>query len=310
MEFDDDARLDSSQVSDQRGSGGGTGRSAGGLGGALGGVLGGMGKGKLAGGGGIVALIIVAITLFAGGGGGDPALVLNGFDVGGSAVEDNTDLTDSCQTGADASQRQDCRILAVVNSVQKYWGGQVRGYRESDTVFFSGRTSTGCGAASASTGPFYCPPDAKVYIDLTFYDTLKEQFGATGGPFAQAYVISHEYGHHVQDLQGTISRGQDGTTGATSSSVRIELQADCYAGMWAAAAVGDGFITNLSQADIDDGLDAAAAVGDDRIQEAVQGRADPESFTHGSSEQRQRWFMVGFNQKTFAACDTFAARTL
>ena len=301
MRFRKGAQLDTSQISDRRGGGGGMGG------------LGGIGMGKMAGGGGIVGIIILVVTLLAGGGGGGGGggSALSDLIIGGQSVEgDNSALSASCETGADANQSADCRIVGVVNSVQEFWTGELPGYREAPTVFFSGGTQTGCGAATSAVGPFYCPPDGTVYIDLSFYDTLRSRFGASGGPFAEAYVIAHEYGHHVENLQGVIGRSQDGSTGPTSSSVRIELMADCYAGLWAAGAMDTGFIEELTQADIRDGLDAAAAVGDDRIQEAAAGRVDPESWTHGSSEQRQRWFMVGYEQRSLDACDTFATDRL
>ena len=219
---------------------------------------------------------------------------------------DNTDLAASCRTGADANQEEDCRIVAVVNSVQEYWGGAVRSYQEADTVLFTGQVSTGCGAASSAVGPFYCPPDEQVYIDLSFFDELQTRFGASGGPFAEAYVIAHEYGHHVQNLLGT----NDGwaTTARAPSRARSGSSSRPTAtpGVWAANAVETELIEQLTEEDIADGLSAASAVGDDRIQEAAQGRVDPESWTHGSSEQRQRWFTTGYRSGDPDACDTFA----
>jgi predicted metalloprotease len=217
-------------------------------------------------------------------------------------------LGQECQTGADTN-KEDCRIVADVNSIQKYWTGEFRQegkqYSESPTVFFSGATDTGCGQATSDVGPFYCPPDKTVYIDLGFFDELQSRFGAEGGPFAEAYVLAHEYGHHIQDLTGTLGRASQGS-GPEGGSVRTELQADCYAGVWANHAVETGLIENLTQADINSGIDAAGAVGDDRIQERTQGQVNPETWTHGSSEQRRRWFSRGYENGRTAACDTFS----
>jgi predicted metalloprotease len=249
-------------------------------------------------GGGLIGLVFLLVQVLAGGG--------SGTDLALGGQEPASDLSAECRTGEDAAQSEDCRILAVVNSVQESWTERLDGYQESQTVFFSGQVQTGCGGATSAVGPFYCPADATVYIDLGFYDDLRSRFGASGGPFAEAYVIAHEYGHHVENLMGVLERAQDGSSGPTSSAVRVELMADCLAGMWAEAAERTEVIEDLTETDIRDGLDAAAAVGDDRIQESVQGRVDPESWTHGSAEQRQRWFMTGYREGDLDACDTFA----
>jgi len=291
MRFRKDARLDSSQVEDYRGRGGG--------------LPGGMPV-TLGGGGGLIGIIVLLAFLFlSGGGGGGDLGSLAGQTVGPSGP--SGDLSQECQTGADANSREDCRIVAVINSVQAYWSKTLRGYEPTKTRFFDGSIQTGCGAASAAVGPFYCPNDRYVYIDLGFFDQLRSQLGARGGPLAESYVLAHEYGHHVQDLVGTLdSAGHD--TGPQGGQVRLELQADCFAGLWVGHAVDTGFIEDLTRQDVADALDAAAAVGDDRIQQRSQGRVSPESWTHGSSEQRQSWFVRGVEGSGPQSCDTFNGR--
>jgi uncharacterized protein len=289
MRFRRDARLDASQVQDRRG----------------------MRPGGIAavGGGGIGGVVILLLLLLSGGGGGSTGMLSS---LEGLTVDQGTpnDLSDECRTGADANERDDCRIVAVVNSVQAYWSDTFRDYEQAVTVFFTGSMSTACGGATSAVGPFYCPADRTIYIDLGFYDELRQRFGATGGPFAEAYVIAHEYGHHVQNLTGVLSGTRDRETGPTSNAVRVELQADCYAGAWAAGAARTGIIEPLTRDSIADGLDAAAAIGDDRIQETMSGEVNPHTWTHGSSEQRQRWFLVGYEADDPAACDTFATDDL
>jgi predicted metalloprotease len=287
MRFRPGARLDPSQVEDRRGSGFGL-----------------PGGGVAVGGGGlglVGILIYVLISVLSNGSGG-PLGSLDGSTV--SQAPPGQVLSD-CRTGADANQREDCRILADINSVQQYWQGSLPNYQPAKTVFFTGSTPTGCGTASTDVGPFYCPADKHVYIDLGFLDELKTRFGASGGPFAQAYVLAHEYGHHVQDLLGTLTAGT-GQQGAQGRSVRTELQADCYAGVWAKHATQTGYVVGLTKPDVAEALNAAAAVGDDRIQAETRGQVNPETWTHGSSAQRQHWFAVGFQSGKRAACNTFS----
>jgi uncharacterized protein len=270
-----------------------------------------MGTGGLAMGGGglgLAALVIyLAIALLGGGEGLGQLAPLDEQQIGQGDTP--SEVSQECRTGEDANQRQDCRIVAVVNSVQTFWNGVFersnRRYPYANTVFFTDQVQTRCGFASSQVGPFYCPLDQQVYIDLGFFDELQSRFGAGGGPFAQAYVIAHEYGHHVQNQLGVLDRIGNDRQGPESRAVRAELQADCYAGVWAANAVETGVIEELTQADINEGLDAASAIGDDRIQEQTQGQVNPESWTHGSSEQRRRWFSSGYEEGRPAACDTF-----
>ena len=301
MDFDDDARLDTSRVSDVRGGGGGFG--GGGFGGGRGAAIGGGGLGIV----GLLVALLLGVDpgdLTGGGGGGTDAL--GGGAYGSSGLASTQDLSAQCQTGADADRDETCRFVALENSLSEYWTSAVQGLQPPRTSLFQQGVGTGCGQASSAVGPFYCPADQGIYLDPGFFDELSSRYGAQGGDFAQAYVLAHEYGHHVQNLTGDNERAQQlGSEGEQSGSVRLELQADCYAGVWAANAQASGFIT-FDDTDVVEGLSAAAAVGDDRIQERSAGRVDPESWTHGSAEQRQTWFRTGLDAGDPRACDTFS----
>lgn len=253
-------------------------------------------------------IIYVLISLLSNGGGLGQLAPLADQQVGPGDTP--AEIKQACRTGQDANEREDCRIVAVVNSVQKFWDGVFsrsnRQYAYSNTYFFTDQVQTGCGFADSQVGPFYCPRDKLVYIDLGFFDELQSRFGVGAAPFVQAYVIAHEYGHHVQDLLGVLDKIAADRQGPESLAVRSELQADCYAGVWAAHAVDTGLVEQLTQADINGGLDAAAAIGDDRIQQRTQGQVNPETWTHGSSEQRRRWFSQGYEKGKPAVCDTFS----
>ncbi|MGI4895518.1 MAG: KPN_02809 family neutral zinc metallopeptidase [Janthinobacterium lividum] len=305
MRYRDNASLDTGNVEDRRGGGGGR---------AL----------ALKGGGlGFVGVIVVVLLQVLGGGDGsggasaDPSRsVLDQLGAGQSTSSD--DLGASCRTGADANAHEECALVADIESVQDYWTGVLGSrYAAVDTVFFSGSTQTGCGAASSGTGPFYCPGDQLVYVDLSFFDELRSRFGAEGGGFVNAYVLAHEYGHHVQDLLGTSAAVQPADIGPESGSVRLELQADCYAGTWANHATtipddsGAPLISEVTDDDVSRALDTAARIGDDFIQTNLgDGSTDPGSYTHGTSQQRQRWFTTGYRSGDPSQCDTFAAADL
>ncbi|OBG85225.1 hypothetical protein A9X03_08605 [Mycobacterium sp. E1715] len=274
---------------------------------------GGGGMGMAVGGGGLGLLILIGALLL----GVDPGRVLNQqqTNTGGYSAP-GFDLS-QCKTGADANKYVQCRVVATGNSVDAVWKQLMQGYTRPHVRLFTGSVDTGCGPATTAVGPFYCPVDQTAYFDTDFFQELVDKFGSSGGPFAQEYVVAHEYGHHVQQLQGILGRSQQGAKGAGGNGVRTELQADCYAGIWAHYAstvkqesTGVPYLQPLSDQDIQDALSAAASVGDDRIQKEATGRVNPESWTHGSSEQRQHWFTVGYQTGDPKKCDTFAAPNL
>jgi len=313
MRFNPKARLDTGRMRDRgRGS-----RSGAGGGGAIP-IPGGMAAGGGIGGVIIVVLFLVLTQCMGGGGGSLPT--------GDGSIDEsrmgNTDRYASCQTGQDANDSADCARVAVENSLYSFWkttlpqqsNASFRPEKELDT--FSGATSTGCGQATSDVGPFYCPVDQTIYLDTTFFKAvLQQQLGGPSGDFVEPYVIAHEYGHHIQNLLGTMGRVKT-QQGPTSDSVRLELQADCYAGMWAKSATttndatGQALFSSLTDADIQQAIAAATAVGDDRIQQRSGGRVNSEQWTHGSAAERVKWFRTGFTQGSLDACDTFAANAL
>ncbi|WP_107657977.1 KPN_02809 family neutral zinc metallopeptidase [Nocardia suismassiliense] len=282
-------------------------------------VGGGPGRGgKIALGGGAGGLIVLVLALLLG---GDPGSLIG--DLTGAqdsqVAQAPGGLPEHCTDGASANKYVDCRVALTIQSLDSVWAPELpkqtgQRYVEPKVRMFSGAISTGCGNATSAVGPFYCPADQSAYFDVSFFQELVDRFGASGGPLAQEYVVAHEIGHHIQNQLGDIDRAQRDPQGANSAAVRTELQADCYAGLWAhfadktpAPGSNQPFLKPLSDNDIRDALSAASAVGDDRIQQASRGRVNPEAWTHGSSEQRQKWFLTGYKTGQVKACDTYSA---
>ncbi len=303
MQFDDEDRADSSEVEDRRGMrfpGGGVGMGVGGLG-----LVGGV--------------IYFVVQVMASNGNPTAAAVgrlieesQRGVQTGPPAPPGSQrELGGSC-AGVTSTSDPAKFVVCVESNVQAFWrrqlaaAGEGAGYRPAHLVLFTEATQSGCGVASARTGPFYCPEDGRVYLDLGFFRELHERFHARGGDFAEAYVVAHEYGHRVQDVLGLERRvrraEEEHPEQQGALSVRLELQADCYAGVWGHAAYAAG---KVSRGEISEALDAAAAVGDDRIQKEMTGRVRPETFTHGSAADRDKWFTVGMETGDPAACTTF-----
>jgi hypothetical protein len=282
----------SDNVEDERGSGG---RMPMRLGGAGGGGIG-------------VLLLLVAAAYF----GIDPSVLIQGM---GPVLTEPQSQSQRPPAGAGEDELKDF-VSVVLADTEDTWNALFRqggrDYQEPKLVLFSGAVNSACGFAQAAMGPFYCPPDQKVYIDLSFYDEMRRRFGAPGD-FAQAYVIAHEIGHHVQNLLGISDKVQSarrkvGEAEGNALSVKLELQADCLAGLWAHHA--DKARQILESGDIEEALNAAAAIGDDRLQKQSRGYVAPDSFTHGSSAQRVRWFKQGLQSGQLSSCDTFNAKSL
>ena len=293
MTFNEGANLDPSRVR-RRSRGATTGIAAGGV--------------------GIGAIVVVLVSAFFG---VDLTGILGGLGIGGVggtgqvAPGDEAVLT-NCSTGADANANAECRIVGAENSLTAFWTDVEGGaFQPPGVLIFDDATPTACGTGTTEMGPFYCPPDQTIYIDLTFYDELRTQFGTNGGPLAEMYILAHEYGHHIQNTSGIMDGLDLQDTGAASDSVRLELQADCLAGSWVAAAAntkdasGTAFLKTPTREELTQALDAAAAVGDDHIQATLGGgTVNPETWTHGSSAERAGWFSIGYDEG-WRSCQTF-----
>ncbi|MGN6599867.1 MAG: KPN_02809 family neutral zinc metallopeptidase [Actinomycetes bacterium] len=310
MEFDDQ-NVDVSGVDDRRGGGGFGGGGFGGLG----------GRGVAVGGGGlgiVGVLIFLAVQLLGGGSSGltiPSGVEQPGYGTDGSGSyaggPSRSDLQQRCNTDGAIDKYQDCYLIKVYDEINEVWSQQFdqRGatYTKPRLAFFSGQTQTGCGAASAQVGPFYCPADREIYLDIDFLNQLQQQFGATGR-YAETYIVAHEAGHHLQTLLGIEPKvrqlQQQDPSRENELSVKLELQADCYAGVYGRVANDNGN-ERITDAELNEALNAAAAVGDDAIQRQTQGSVNPDTFTHGTSEQRRSWFLKGYQSGQLEACTTF-----
>ncbi|CAH0230013.1 KPN_02809 family neutral zinc metallopeptidase [Microbacterium foliorum] len=244
---------------------------------------------------GIIALIAgpllgIDLTGLLGGGGA----------TGGGSEPEGGSVIENCLTGEDANEDVDCRVASAQLALDGFWEDRIDQYRAPQLIIVDGATSTACGTASNAVGPFYCPPEETVYVDPTFFDLMQQQFGASAGELAQLYIVGHEWGHHIQYITGVMDRYPNNGTGPDSNGVRIELQADCYAGAWIGRMTeeedknGVPYLQAPTEAEITDALNAANTVGDDNIQQQSSGSVNPESFTHGTSAQRQGWFASGY----------------
>jgi uncharacterized protein len=304
---------ESSNIEDRRGEGGGFGGGGFGGGGFGGGFLP-LGGGLFRGGFGLIAIVVIGLVL-----GINPISLLTGMDTGGGSgyVAPRTETRTASRPASNADPETQF-VARVLKSTEDVWGSlfQQMGkqYRQPRLVLYRDSTQTACGAGQAAMGPFYCPPDQRVYLDLSFFDEMASRFHAPG-QFPQAYVIAHEVGHHVQNLLGISAKVEQMRQGmskrdANAMSVRVELQADCLAGVWAYHANQDRGGKMIGEGDVEQAIAAATAIGDDRLQRQAQGRVVPDSFTHGSSAQRVRWFKTGLEGGDMNRCDTFRASQL
>jgi len=273
----------------------------------------------LGGGAGVLVLIAVVVySLVSGGGGLDPAFIENALGGGAQPgnAESAAELQERCSADGAIEEHNDCFLVKVYNETDEVWAAEYAAsgdeYHAPRMAFFTGSVQTGCGPATSDVGPFYCPPDERIYFDLDFLTQLQRDFGAEGR-YAQAYILAHEFGHHLQTLNGTERRvrqaQQQNPRAANELSIAMELQADCLAGVWGRIANDQGNVA-ITDAELQQALDAAAAVGDDRIQRKTQGQVNPESWTHGSAEQRREWYQTGYDSADPASCDTFTALDL
>ncbi|AZA09169.1 KPN_02809 family neutral zinc metallopeptidase [Corynebacterium pseudopelargi] len=270
---------------------------------------GGGGGGRIAVGGGVGTLLLVGLFLLMG---GDPSQLggLIGSDTQQQPQQQSAPgELEHCKTSDDANRYADCRVEFTGISLNQVWNAQLPRqadipYTKPNLVVFNAQTSTGCGVASSATGPFYCPADHTAYFDVSFFDSL-ERYGGQNAPFAQEYIVAHEFGHHIQSLEGTLGLSDYNDPGPDSMAVKIELQADCYAGIWGhfADKGEDAFLEPITQSQVEQAIDAARAVGDDNIQQRAGRDVNPESFTHGTSKQRQEAFLQGYRTGSMASCD-------
>ncbi|WBT07792.1 neutral zinc metallopeptidase [Corynebacterium sp. SCR221107] len=267
---------------------------------------------RVAAGGGIGTLVLVGLFLLMGGNPADIGQFLGSDQVtqGDSANGTDSGGLDHCKTGEDANTYDDCRVEFTAMSVDQMWEEQLKAqagidYIQPGLVVFTDTTSSGCGMATSATGPFYCPGDESAYFDISFFDQLP-RYGGANTPFAVEYIVAHEFGHHIQQLEGTLSLSNYNDPGADSNAVKIELQADCYAGMWAhyADKGANAYLEPITEEQVNDAITAARAVGDDNIQARSGGEVRPDLFTHGTSEQRQEAFLAGYYSGKMSACDT------